>query len=72
MNFEYANDNPPETDVTMNDFFFRIGSLIVLAILCGALLAQTGCTMPKTVNFAPLISVEDSANGNTVPVSAAP
>jgi hypothetical protein len=66
MNYEYANEQEPEAepDVTFADFFFRGLALIALAILAVLLLAQTGCTMPRTVNFAPLIT-----NGNSVPVS---
>jgi len=68
MNYEYANDNPPEPDVTPADFFFRIGAAIALIILAVALLAQTGCS---TIHFSPVATVEinDSANGNTVPVT---
>lgn len=71
MNCEYANDQEAEPDVTMNDFFFRIGALIALAIFAVLLLVNTGCS---TFKFATLATVEihDSANGNTVPVSAVP
>ncbi|HNX52302.1 MAG TPA: hypothetical protein PKI68_01010 [Pontiellaceae bacterium] len=37
-----------------------------LAILAALQLA--GCTAPQSVEFAPLIQLNDSANGNTVPI----
>ncbi len=43
--------------------------LILAAIMVGCAVSVSGCTMPQTVNFAPLVNldVKDSANGNTVP-----
>jgi hypothetical protein len=59
-----------EPDVTPADFFFRIGALIALAILCVILaVSQTGCTYTRN---APLFQTSIEANGNTVPVSAVP
>lgn len=71
MNCEYANEPEVEPDVTMADFFFRIGAVIVLVILIVLVLVNTSCSSFK---FSPLATVEihDSANGNTVPVSAVP
>lgn len=58
-----------EPDVTMNDFFFRSGALILIGIIIGLLIAQAGCAYTRN---APLLNTTINANGNTVPVHAVP
>lgn len=53
------------------DIFFRILFVIALAILGGVLIANSGCTSPSSVQFAPLMQIDvhdntANANGNTV------
>lgn len=77
MNYEYANEQEAEPDVTPVDFFFRILGLIAIAVLICGLLAQTGCCSalvrtnipngefyPATkLNYAALCFVRDEDSG---------
>lgn len=43
------------------DFIFRMVSVVIIAILIGVMI---GCTSPSSVQFAPLLQVNDSGNGS--------
>ncbi len=58
------------------DFFGerKTRSVLAVCLIFAAAFSGTGCRAPiiEVNRNAPLINVQDSANGNTVPVSAAP
>ena len=67
MNREYLRQNGGAAAWT-------VVSIVVWIAVAGIFLFVTGCRSPiiEVNRNAPLINVQDSANGNTVPVYAAP